>query len=64
MANILVSKTEGSELKEKVKPLEAVIQNMFQNVIRLGAKISELKAKTKSKNITEKQLIFLINRHG
>ena len=54
MANKLVSNTEGSELKEKVKLLEAVIQNMFQNVIRLETEISELKTKSKSKDITEK----------
>ena len=54
MADKLVSATEGCELKEKVKLLEAVIQNLFQNVIRLDKEISELKTKTKSKNITEK----------
>ena len=45
---------EGCELKEKVKLLEAVFQNLFQNVIRLDTEISELKTKTKSKDSTEK----------
>ena len=58
MANKSVSKTEGSELKEKVKHLEAVIQNMFQNVVRLDAEISELKSKAKNKYITEKTAGF------
>ena len=54
MAEKIVSTTEGCELKEKVKLLEAVIQNVFQNVIRLDTEISELKTKSKSKDITEK----------
>ena len=59
MENKLVSNTEGTELKEKVKHLEAVIQNMFQNVIRLNAKICKLKRKTKIKDITEKTSVEL-----
>ena len=39
--------------------MEAVIQNMFQNVIRLDAEISELKAKAKRKDITEKTAVQL-----
>ena len=54
MAEKIVSTTEGCELKEKVKLLEAIIQNVFQNVIRLNTEISELKTKSKSKDITEK----------
>ena len=56
MADKLVSTTEGCELKEKVKLIEAVIKNLFQNVIRLDKEISELKTKSKSEDITEKTL--------
>ena len=58
MANKLVS-----ELKENVKLLDAVIQNMFQNVMRLDAEIRELKAKAESKDITDKTALQFISTH-
>ena len=47
-------KVEHNELKEKVKLLEAVVQNMFQNLIRLDREVGELRTINKSKDITEK----------
>ena len=46
-------KVESNELKEKVKLLEAVVQNMFQNLIRLDREVGELRTINKSKDITE-----------
>ena len=54
-------KVEHNELKEKVKLLEAVVQNMFQNLIRLGREVSELRNINKSKDITEKASIELLS---
>ena len=42
---------EDTELKEKVKLLEAVVQKMFLNVIKLEAKVTDSTAKPKSKVI-------------
>ena len=50
-------KVEHNELKEKVKLLEAVVQNMFQNLIRLDREVGELRTINKSKDITEKASI-------
>ena len=47
------SNTEDSEMKEKVKLLEAVVQKMFLNVIKLEAEDNELKTKIKNRDIIE-----------
>ena len=47
------SNTEDSEMKEKVKLLEAVVQKMFLNVIKLEAEVNELKNKIKKDIIEE-----------
>ena len=44
---IVTSNTEDTEVKDKVILLEAVVQKMFLNVIKLEAEVNELKAKTK-----------------
>ena len=54
MASKLVNKenvtviAEDNEMKDKVKMLEAVVQKMFLNIIKLEAEVNELKAKTKN----------------
>ena len=54
MASKLVNKenvtvnTEDTEMKDKVKMLEAVVQKMFLNIIKLEAEVNEFKAKTKN----------------
>ena len=39
--------TEDRELKEKVKLLEAVVQKMFVNVIKLEAEVNNKKSQSK-----------------
>ena len=50
-------KLDHNELTEKVKLLEAVVQNMFQNLIRLDREVGELRNINKSKDISEKASI-------
>ena len=55
MASKLVNKenvtvnTDDTELKDKVKMLEAVVQKMFLNIIKLEAEVQDFKAETKNK---------------
>ena len=46
-------------MKEKVKLLEAVVQKMFLNVIKLEAEVNELK--NKIKKISLKNQFLLVN---
>ena len=45
--NVTVN-TEDTDMKDKVKMLEAVVQKMFHNIIKIEAEVNELKAKTKN----------------
>ena len=53
LRNMKTVPTEDSELKEKVKLLEAVVQKMFVNVIQLEAKINNKKISIKDNKIIE-----------
>ena len=46
-------KVVNSEMKDKVKLLEAVVQKMFVNIIQLEAKVNELKTVIKDKDMIE-----------
>ena len=45
--NVTVNK-EDTDMKDKVKMLEAVVQKMFLNIIKLEAEVNELKGETKN----------------
>ena len=45
--NVTVN-TEDTHMKDKVTMLEAVVQKMFLNIIKLEAEVTELKVKTKN----------------
>ena len=44
----LIFNKEDTELKDKVNMLEAVVQKMFLNIIKLEGEVNELKTKTKN----------------
>ena len=54
--------TEDNEMKEKVNILEAVVQKMFLNVIKLEAEVDELKTKIKNWDISEEP-VFVGEHH-
>ena len=54
------SNTNKNELNEKVKMLEAVVQKMFINIIKLEAEVSDLKSKCKTKDITNETALKIV----
>ena len=46
-------------MKDKVKMLEAVVQKMFLNIIKLDGEVNELK--TKNKNISKETDVVILN---
>ena len=53
LENLKTALTEESELKEKVKLLEAVVQKMFVNVIKLEAEVNNKKVTIKDNKLVE-----------
>ena len=55
-----IANKEDTEIKDKVDILEAIVQKMFLNIIKLEGEVNELKTKTKNINKetdeTEKQI--------
>ena len=51
--------TTDNELNEKVKMLEAVVQKMFINIVKLEAEVGDLKSKCKTKDITDKTALWI-----
>ena len=45
--NVIFNKVD-TEIKDKVNMLEAVVQKMFLNIVKLEGEVNELKTKTKN----------------